>query len=420
MSATQPPPSYRALFAVPGFARLVASALLSRTANMMTSLLIVLFVLDRYHSPQLSGVVVLCSIVPGLVLSPVAGALLDRGARTLLIGLDYCLGATALVLVVVLARGGVLQPWLLILIVAASSLSAPLSNSGLRSLFPVMVPREMWDRANAVDSGAYVVATVVGPGLAGLIVALIGPSTALLVPAGVWIGAALLLVALHVPASRVESSGSIVRDAWGGLVYVVRNRGLRALAVTLSVFNMGFGFITVGLPVLVLGRLHGSSVQVGVLFAVMGGAGIVAGLLAGRLDSEGREREFMIAGCVGSVAGMVLLAFSGSLLLAAVAMAILGLANGPLDIGLFSLRQRVTDPAWLGRAFAVSMSLNFLGYPIGSAISGPLAARSVTATFLVATVIVALSGLAPLLMLPGRRASDRAVSAPDAIVTRSA
>jgi predicted MFS family arabinose efflux permease len=419
MSAMQPSLSYRSLFAVPGFARLVASALLARTANMMTALLIVLFVLDRYHSPQLSGVVVLFSVVPGLVLSPLAGALLDRGARTRLIGLDYGAGAAAMLLVVLLARSGVLPPWLLIVVVAVGSLTAPLSNSGTRSLFPVIVPRAMWDRANAVDSGAYVVATVVGPGLGGLIVALVGPSTALLVPAGIWAGAALLLVGLHVPRSRTESSGSILRDAWDGLAYVLRNRGLRALAVTLSVFNMGFGFITVGLPVMVLTRLHGTSVQVGILFAVMGGAGIVAGLLAGRLDSEGREREFMLAGCAGSVAGMLLLAFSGSLLLAAVAMAILGLANGPLDIGLFSLRQRVTDRAWLGRAFAVSMSLNFLGYPLGSAISGPVVARSVTATFLVATVVVALSGLAPLLMLPSRRA-DQTVSARDRELTHSA
>jgi len=53
-------------------------------------------------------------------------------------------------------------------------------------------------------------------------------------------------------------------------------------------------------------------------------------------------------------------------------MAIQGFLNGPMDVALFTLRQRRTDPAWLGRAFAVSMSLNFLGYPFGAALGGVL------------------------------------------------
>ena len=53
-------------------------------------------------------------------------------------------------------------------------------------------------------------------------------------------------------------------------------------------------------------------------------------------------------------------------------MAIQGFLNGPMDVALFTLRQRRTDPAWMGRAFAVSMALNFVGYPFGAAIGGAL------------------------------------------------
>jgi MFS family permease len=402
MSSTTSP-SYRALLAVPGFPRLVGSALLSRTSNQMNALLLVLFVLDRWHSPTLSGIVVLAAIIPGLLVSPIAGAILDRGARVPLIMLDFVTGAAALLLVVVLAAAGVLQPWTLALIVAVASLTMPLSNSGTRSLFPLIVPRTLWDRANALDSGAFVVATVVGPGLAGVIVAVAGTRYALLVPAAIWAAAALLLVGLHIPIPENASRGTVLSDAWSGLVYVLRNRGLRALAVTLSVYNMGQGSITVALPVLVLTRLHGGSAQVGALFAVMGGAGIVAGLLSGRIDSEGRERQLMIVGCLGSVAALLILAVSNSMLVAAVGMAVFGLSNGPLDIGLFSLRQRVTHPAWFGRAFAVSMSLNFIGYPAGSAIAGPVASHSVMLAFAVGGALVALSTLGPLLMLERRR-----------------
>jgi membrane protein implicated in regulation of membrane protease activity len=60
-------------------------------------------------------------------------------------------------------------------------------------------------------------------------------------------------------------------------------------------------------------------------------------------------------------------------------MAINGLLNGPLDIALFTIRQRRTDPAWLGRAFAVSMAINFAGFPIGAALAGSIAELSLPA-----------------------------------------
>jgi hypothetical protein len=55
-------------------------------------------------------------------------------------------------------------------------------------------------------------------------------------------------------------------------------------------------------------------------------------------------------------------------------MAAGGLCNGPLDIALFTLRQRRTDQAWMGRAFTVSMNLNFSGFPIGAALAGAMLA----------------------------------------------
>jgi hypothetical protein len=119
------------------------------------------------------------------------------------------------------------------------------------------------------------------------------------------------------------------------------------------------------------------------------------------------------------VVALAILAGAGSLAVAALGMAVLGISNGPLDIGLFSLRQRVTDRAWLGRAFAVSMSLNFVGFPIGSAVSGPVVAHTVTGAFAVAAAITALSILAPLLMLPSRR-GRRAAAAVEAATPNEA
>jgi predicted MFS family arabinose efflux permease len=84
----------------------------------------------------------------------------------------------------------------------------------------------------------------------------------------------------------------------------------------------------------------------------------------------------------------------------ALAIALIGLANGPFDIGLFTLRQRRTDPAWFGRAFAVSMSLNSVGNPIGSALAGPLIARSLNVALWAAVAACLLAAVFPMLLIP--------------------
>jgi predicted MFS family arabinose efflux permease len=395
--------SYRAILGVPGFGRIVSSALLTRAANQMYALVLVLFVLARFHSPQLAGLAVLFSIAPGLILSPIAGAVLDRGARVPLIVLDYAVGAAAMTLLSVLAITHHLPSPALLLIVAVASLTQPLSAAGLRSLLPLIVPRALWDRVNAVDSAAYLVATVMGPGLGGAVVAIVGSTHALLVPAAILFAGAVLLTGIPVPPIE-RATTPMLRDAWQGLVYVLRNPALRMLAVMVSVFNVGSGAMTVAIPVLVVERLHGGSSETGVMFAVMGGAGIVSGVAVGRFDSEGKERRLLTVGALISAAALGLLVLAPSVTLAIVAMALSGAGNGPLDLGLFSLRQRATDAAWFGRAFAVSMSLNYLGIPVGAALAGPVVARSVTATLALAAAVMGASAAAPALV--GRRRSS--------------
>ena len=65
-----------------------------------------------------------------------------------------------------------------------------------------------------------------------------------------------------------------------------------------------------------------------------------------------------------------------------------------------TLRQRRTDPAWFGRAFAVSMALNYVGTPIGSALAGPLIGWSLDAALWTAVVVSIVAGLFPMLAIP--------------------
>jgi MFS family permease len=166
--------SYRALLAVPYLGRLVLGMQIARIVQSMVSVTIVLFTLKAYNSVALSGIATFFSIFPGLLLSPIAGALLDRHGRTRLVALDYFIAMVCLSAIGILALLGTLPGWLLVVIVGIASLTAPLSATGVRSLFPLIVPRHLWERVNAMDSTGYVVATIVGPSLAGGLVAVLG------------------------------------------------------------------------------------------------------------------------------------------------------------------------------------------------------------------------------------------------------
>ncbi len=370
-------PSYRALLATPGLPRLVGSMVLARMAGQMTSLILVLFALERYGSPAVAGAATFLAVAPGLVASPIAGALLDRHGRTRLVVLDYAVAAVSLSLIAALALADALPVPLLLLIVSVTSLTFPLSQVGVRTLFPILVPQLLWERANALDSNGYVISSVFGPALAGALVALFGAPAALLATAAISALAAIIALGLRDPSPRTES-GRLLTDAWQGLLYVVRHPSLRALALGVSLANVGWGIFFIALPVIVLQRLGGDAAYVGNLFALLGIVGFGTVLLMGRIATRGREHSFLALAILGQAVAFALSFLApGNPLVIALVMVVLGIATGPFDVTLFTVRQRRTDVAWMGRAFAVSMALNFAGFPIGSALGGVIVPISI-------------------------------------------
>jgi MFS family permease len=395
--------SYVALLRVPGFARVVLGTLLARLGGSMWEIVLVLFVLQRYRSPSLAGLTVLVSILPGLAFSPIAGALLDRQGRVRLMIFDYAVTAGLTTAIAALSLAHRLPPALLLVMVGVLGVSNILSITGARSLFPLMLPRALWDRANGLDTSLYSLTGVIGPATAGLTVAGFGPEVALLVTAGVAAVASVSLIGVREPIARAEPKGSLLGDSWAALRYVARNPSLRGLALVFFLSNLGFGVVPVGIPVLVLRKLHGSAATVGQIFAVIGLAGLVAGLLIGRVRMDGRERALIAGFCAIEVPILILLAFANTLPMVFAVAAVLGVVGSLANVAIFGLRQRRTDPAWFGRAFAVSMSLNFAGQPIGSALSGPLLEHSIVVPFVLGAAINVVAAAATFVLIPGRQ-----------------
>jgi predicted MFS family arabinose efflux permease len=393
------PPGYVALLRVKGFTRLAASLLIGRVGGQMFTVAFVLFVLSRYHSPQLAGVATFLLLAPGLALSPIAGALLDRYSRTRLIMLDYLVASATVLLFAGLSAGHLLSPPLMLGICVVSSLTAPLGVAGARAIFPILVPADLWERANAIDNSSSVLSSVLGAPLAGLLVGFAGPEWALTVDGVLFAAAGLAILAVHDPGLR-QRGGRVLGQAWAGLVYVLRNQTLVGLALTFFFFNVSWGVLVIAVPVLVLDRLHDGPVIVGYLWGAVGGAGFISTLFVGRLRTQGRERQLMTASLAGIGLAMAALPAAGAVGVVAVALIVIAVVSTPFDISFLTLRQRRTDPAQFGRAFAVSVSLNSAGSPIGSALAGTLIAWSLTGALWFAVAAMLVAALLPLLLIP--------------------
>jgi predicted MFS family arabinose efflux permease len=158
--------------------------------------------------------------------------------------------------------------------------------------------------------------------------------------------------------------------------------------------------IQIVVPLLILHRLGMGQETVGYMFGLTGAFGVVSAFLSGRLRTRGREKMLIVLPMFGFTAATALLLWPAGLLPIALSMALGGLVNGPLDISMFTLRQRCTDPAWMGRAFTVSMNLNFSGFPVGAAIAGALVGVSLEAAIVFGIVANLIGAILAQVLIP--------------------
>ena len=388
--------SYRALLDVPDLPPLLLAATLSRLAGRMFMLTLVLFALARFASPALAGWLTFAASVPGLLVSPVAGALLDRMGPTMAVRIEMLASAALIAMVGIAGWAGWASPPVLFILVMLFSLAGPLGAAGTRTLLPRLVPPHALDRANAVDTAAYAIVDVVGPALAGVIVAWLGPEAAMSMIAVAYAGAAICLSRVRRLPGLASTQGSFLSQTIEGMRMVARQPTLRGLAIAYSLYQVTWGVLVVAVPVLVASHYAaglGSSMT-GLLWATMGVGGGIGALLAGRLRTRGRERNVMAAGMVVTALAAWPVAAELGLGGLAVGLMLVGVMSGPIDVALLTLRQRRTDPGQLGRVMSISMSLNLAGFPLGSALAGMVVTTSLSATFALAGVASVIGAIA--------------------------
>jgi predicted MFS family arabinose efflux permease len=387
--------SYRQLLSDDHVRLMLGAACMSRLASRMFTLVIILYALSRYRSAEAAGWISFAAVAPGLLISPISGAFLDRIGAHRAIVVDMVVSALLVVILVLVDKLELANQAPLFLLVAIYSLTNPLGVAGIRTLLPRLVPRGDLERINAVDTAVYAAVDVLGPALGGVLFSFLGGTITFSIIAIFYGVAAVCIYRVHVPWANTSHTGSIWRQAYEGIRAVVSQPTLRGLAISYSLYQISWGALSIVVPV-VVGMHFGegaSDTITGLLWAVVGAAGGIGALVIGRFRMRGRERIVMATGMAATaLATWPVAAYFGPVGVV-LGLVIAGVAVGPIDVGLLTLRQRRTEPSKLGRTLSVSFSLNMSGFPIGAAVAGLLVSTSPSTTLMFAALTAALASM---------------------------
>ena len=348
---------------------------ISSLGSQMTFLALPWFVLVTTGSAAKMSVVLAVEILPIALLGIPSGALVARlGARTTMVLGDA--GRAPLMLAIpLLHEAGLLSfPLLLVCVFALGCFFAPYFSSQ-RLILPELVGDDEATvaQANAVVEGTQRATALLGPALAGILIAVIGAAHVLYVDAASYFISFLILVTL-VPRRPPVPQSDDSRGLLAGIRFVFRDRLLRLLSVTALFLNMFGQMLSASLPVLAYEEFNRSSRVAGVFFAAFGAGSLVGVALALKLVPR---YDPIRLGAVSIVALTVPIPLLGLPLPAGAVVAVLftsaifgPLVNAPL-IGVLTMR---TPEALRPKVMTGVLTMALLAGPIGLVIVGPLLA----------------------------------------------
>lgn len=278
------------------------------------------------HSPMFLGLVAAMSTVPVLLLTLPAGSLADRWPkRKLLLITQSILLLQALVLGL-LVYSGAIRPWHLLVLAMISGASMAMDAPARQSFTYDLVGQEDLLNAVALNSGIFNSSRIVGPSLAGLIIALYGIHVCFLLNALSYVAAlAALLLMKNVPNIGHDNQGTLIKQTLEGLKYSYNNlltRELLLLTAVISIFCTQYQTL---MPAYARENLGLGARGLGLL---MSAAGIGAVLGAGAVVAGGakiKSSRMIMFGMIAIPAGLWGTTFSGSIHPAMMFIAIIGL-----------------------------------------------------------------------------------------------
>ena len=358
--------------------------------------------------PTALSVVWVAWTLPSVIFLLIGGAFSDRYDRRLLMFWADVIRALAIGLIGVLSIGGALEIWHIAVLIVFVGIGDAFFNPASTAIVPDVVPENDLLPANALRATLMpLMLRMIGPALAGFVVAAVGSGWAFVIDAGTFIVSAGAVIAIA-PRPMHHAGGHGIRETIGqvreGLVFVGRYPWLWATLVgallSLLVF---FGPVETLLPYLVKNRLNLGPEALGLIFAVGGVGAIGAGLAIGQLGLPRKRVTVMYA--AWSI-GIGLLAAYGLMTDLWQALLVSFVTQALFQIGQVTwttLLQTLVPRRLLGRVTSVDWMVSTGLVPVSFALTGPIAEVIGPAETMVAAGILGGVVFGALLFVPGVR-----------------
>lgn len=302
-----------------GFSTVWLGQLISVLASNMSGFALTIWAFEKTGSATVLGGVQTSFILPFLLISPIAGAMVDRYNRKLMMMVSDLGAVLATVTILILNATDSLQVWHLYATAVVYGLSGTFQWPAYMAAITTMVPKEKYDRANGmmmlVDSGPAVFA----PMLAGALLPIIGINGILIADVVTFFLAIAALLIVHVPQPELTEEGqagkgSILQEAAYGFKYIFARRSLLSLLLVILCLNLVHGFSGSLFAPIILLKTDNNSAIMGAVQSSFAIGGVVGGLVVSAWGGfKKRIRGMWIGWSIFAFFGLILFGLGRSL-----------------------------------------------------------------------------------------------------------
>ncbi|MEA2176398.1 MAG: transporter, family, macrolide efflux protein [Blastocatellia bacterium] len=360
------------------FTLMLIGQLVSLTGSGLTTFALGVWVFQRTGSVTQFALISVFIVLPAILISPFAGALVDRwDRRTALILSDAGAGLCVLG-VALLLYAERLEVWHIYIANTLISLCTAFQWPAFSAAISLLVSKKQLGRASGMVQTVQAISRLVSPVLAGVLVVTIKIHGVILIDFATFLFSlvTLLLIAIPRPVVSQEGAaakGTLLSEATYGWKYVKARPGLLGLLIFFAVSNFLLGVVTVLATPLVL--TFASAAVLGVVLSV-GGSGMLVGSLLMSIWGGPKRRIYGVIGFMMLSALCMVLAgarSSASLLAVAAFIFFFGL---PISLGSSqAIWQSKVAPDVQGRVFAIRSMIAWSAMPLAYLCAGPLADR---------------------------------------------
>jgi MFS family permease len=362
------------------FRRLWYGQIVSQLGDWLVSIALFTLLLNLTGSGQAVGLLLVAEFLPGALVGPFAGVMIDRLPRKLMmIGADI---VRALIVLLLLLVDGPEMVWLVYLAVAARVSLTAFFEPARSAIIPSLCRREELVSANAISGVTWSAMLALGAAIGGLVAGTLGVQVAFMVNAVTYLFSAVLITTIRVDEAggRRQAAGGrfgdrdaearVLPELAEGLRYVFAHRELAWLTFSKTLWSMGAGVLLLltlfGRDLFPLGR--DGAISIGLLYAARGLGTGVGPFLALRIGGDGPQFLRRMIGPAFFITAAGYLVFSGAPTLAVAMLAVFAAHMGGSIQWVFStsLLQMCVPNRLRGRIFA----LEYAGLTLATALSG--------------------------------------------------